>query len=104
MCARFSRAAKPADVRKEHGEWKVLGDDREMTDSAWSCQHFSLSNPKGETAGNLPELLRRVASAIEERQIDPMDLLDVTVHQEMTADGPWWSVTVYWSPDAEGAA
>jgi hypothetical protein len=31
--------------------------------------------------------------------IDPMDLLDVTISQEMTEHGPWWSATVYWSPD-----
>lgn len=31
-----------------------------------------------------------------------MELLDVTVSQETTADGPWWSVTVYWSDSAPG--
>ncbi len=36
---------------------------------------------------------------MERQQLDPMDILDVTVSQEMTEDGPWWSATVYWSPD-----
>jgi hypothetical protein len=41
-----------------------------------------------------------VATEIEKRDIDPMDLLDLTIHQEMTGDGPWWSAMVYWSPDS----
>jgi hypothetical protein len=30
-----------------------------------------------------------------------VELTDLTVLQEITADGPRWSVTVYWSPDSE---
>jgi hypothetical protein len=40
-----------------------------------------------------------MAAEIEARNLDPMDILDLTVSQEMTADGPWWSATIYWSPD-----
>ena len=69
-----------------------------MTDT-WSCRHFSLSNPENDGADDLPRLLRRIADMIEDHTIKPMELLDVTVKQEITADGPWWSVTVYWSPD-----
>jgi hypothetical protein len=69
-----------------------------MSDS-WSCKHFTMGNPRNEAPTNLPTLLRRIAAEIERREIDPMDLLDVTIHQEMTEDGPWWSVSVYWSPD-----
>jgi hypothetical protein len=69
-----------------------------MTDR-WSCKHFSLSNGEHDGAGDLPRLLRRIADMIEERAIKPMDLVDVCVKQEMTADGPWWSVSVYGSPD-----
>ena len=28
-----------------------------------------------------------------------MEINDLTVHSEVTGDGPWWSVTVYWTPD-----
>ena len=47
----------------------------------------------------MPRLLRRVADEIEARGIDPMDILDPTVSQDITEDGPWWSVTFYWQPD-----
>jgi hypothetical protein len=65
----------------------------------WSCQHFSLANPVNRGTDDLPKLLRRVATEIERHHIKPMEVLDVTIHQEMAGDGPWWSATVYWSPD-----
>jgi hypothetical protein len=65
----------------------------------WSCQHFSLGNPRKDGASDLPRLLRRFADEIEIRQIKAMDILDLTVSQEMTEDGPWWSTSLYWSPD-----
>ena len=37
----------------------------------------------------------------EEYGIRPIDILDLTVPQEIIDEGPWCSVTVYWSPDAE---
>jgi hypothetical protein len=49
----------------------------------------------------MPKLLRRVATEIEKHHIKPMDLLDVTIPQGMTEDGPWQSVIVYWSPSTE---
>ena len=69
----------------------------------WSSQHFSLANPIDQGPTDLPRLLRRVADAIDERAIKPMEILDLTVSQEMTADGPRWSVTVYWSPEENSA-
>jgi hypothetical protein len=71
-----------------------------MTDrpESWSCHHFSLSNAAGSGQSDLPKLLRRVATAIEQRDIRPMDVMDITLSSEMTAEGPWWSATVYWSP------
>jgi hypothetical protein len=39
----------------------------------WSCQRFSLSNPSGADAGNLPLLLRRLAEQIEAQQIVSTD-------------------------------
>lgn len=47
-----------------------------------------------------PLLRSGVADLIEVEGITAMDLLDVVVHQDMTGDGPWWSVTVHWSPES----
>ena len=30
-----------------------------------------------------------------------MEILDLTISHEATREGPWWSGTVYWSPDRE---
>jgi len=65
--------------------------------SSWPSRHFSLSNPRDDGPTDLPRLLRRVADAIEEAGITPMEMLDLTLQYEMTENGPWWSVTVYWS-------
>mgnify|MGYP001460995583 CR=1 FL=1 len=65
-----------------------------------TCRTWALGNPEGKHASNLPMLLRRVADQMEYDGIEPMDILALTVEQEMTADGPWWSVQVFWQPDA----
>lgn len=72
-------------------------DDGQMSES-WTCQRFSLANAIDDRPNDLPHLLRRVADEMERQQVRPMDVLDLTVSSEMTADGPWWSVTLYWSP------
>ena len=41
-----------------------------------------------------------MADEIENLGLDPMDILNLTIAQEITEDGPWWSATLYWSPDA----
>lgn len=33
-----------------------------------------------------------------------VDILDLTVSNEIIEDGPWWSATLYWSPENEGSA
>ncbi len=68
-----------------------------MADS-WLARHFSLANAVDDRPADLPYLLRRVADEIERQEIDATDLLDVTISHEMTADGPWWSAHIYWSP------
>ena len=79
---------------------ETTGATQELTRSGGSpSRHVSLSNPLDDGAADLPRLLRRVADLIEAEGITAMEILDVVVHQEMTADGPWWSVTVHWSPD-----
>ncbi len=65
----------------------------------FECQHFSLANAHDDRPSDLPRLLRRIADEIEAREIAPMEILDLTISQETTEDGPWWSVTVYWSPN-----
>ena len=72
-----------------------------MTES-WTARRFSLANPQDGGAADLPKLLRRIADEIETRDLDPMNLLDLTISQEMTADGPWWSATLSWSPEGDG--
>ena len=67
----------------------------------WPVRHFSLSNPRDDGPADLPRLLRRLADAIEEAGISPMEMLDLNLHHEMTEDGPWWAVTVYWSPNSD---
>ena len=74
----------------------VNGDDDA---ASWSSRHFSLANARDDRPSDLPHLLRRVATAIEDHAITADELLDVTVSSEITAHGPWWSATVYWSPN-----
>jgi hypothetical protein len=69
----------------------------ESRDGHSSCSCFSLSNPKGRDEGNLPMLLRRVATRIAELGPDAM-ILDLTLSSEVTGSGDWFSVTVYYAP------
>ena len=63
-----------------------------------TCRHFSVANPRNDGPSDLPKLLRRLADDLELAEIDPVKVLDLTISEEMTEDGPWWSATVYWSP------
>lgn len=62
-----------------------FGHDEATTDK-WSFQHFSLAHPENRGASDLPKLLLRVATEIEKRQIESMDLLD--------GDDRGWSLVV----------
>lgn len=65
-----------------------------------SCKTWSLSNPFGpEYGANLPLLLRRVADQLDHDGFEPMDFLGLTVEEDMTEHGPWYSVSVFWAPD-----
>ena len=66
-------------------------------EDTWSCNHFSLANAVDDRPYDLPHLLRRVADAIDKRGIEPMEIQDLVVSKELDGDGPWWSVTLYWS-------
>ena len=63
-----------------------------MTES-WAIRHFSQANPAGDGQGDVPALLRRVASAIEE--LGDVKVEDITFGTEITAAGPWHHLTVY---------
>jgi hypothetical protein len=75
-----------------------------VAEPSWSCQHFTLSNLRGDRPDDLPHLLRRVADQIEAVGAEPMEILDLTVSQEMTTDGPAWSATFYWAPERSDAS
>lgn len=59
-----------------------------------------MANARDDRPGDLPHLLRRLATAIEDHAITGDQLLDVTISSEATFEGTWWSSTVYWSLQA----
>lgn len=66
----------------------------------FAARHVSLCNAyDGPHETDLPMLLRRVADMIEELEVQPMEILDLTIASEITENGPWWSATLYWAPD-----
>jgi hypothetical protein len=71
-----------------------------VSDEAFPSVHFSLANPRDDGATDLPRLLRRLADEIERRGIRPMEVITLTISEEITEEGPWWSGTLVWSPDA----
>jgi hypothetical protein len=60
---------------------------------AWSAKHFSQANPIGASQGDVPRLLRRVATTLD--KMGPIAVQDLILHTEVTGDGPWHSITVY---------
>jgi hypothetical protein len=64
-----------------------------MGTESWTVEHFSQANPRGGDQGDVPALLRRVADSIE--GLGPLDVQDLVLHTEVTEDGDWHSVTVY---------
>ena len=95
------RAAERVAPGRAIAEARPVANDNEQMESTSEprCRHVSMANPRGPEETNLPLLLRRVAKLIEDERIDPIDILDLTVSSEITENGPWWSVTVYWESD-----
>ena len=60
----------------------------------WTAQHFSQGNPAGPRQGDVPSLLRRVARTLE--KLGPLEVRDLVLHTEVTAEGPWHSLTIYY--------
>ena len=61
----------------------------------WTCRHFAQANPQEEGQDDVPALLRRVADSIE--SLGEVSVHDVTFHTEVTAEGSWHSMSVYFS-------
>lgn len=59
---------------------------------SFPSRHLSLSNPAGPGQDDVLALLRRVADSIEE--LGQVWVQDLVLHNEVTADGDWCSVTV----------
>lgn len=59
----------------------------------WTVNHFSQANPEGPEQADVPALLRRVADTIE--SLGGVEVMDLILHNEITADGDRPSFTVY---------
>ena len=58
-----------------------------------TAEHFSQANPAGPGQDNIPSLLRRVAESAG--AIGAVEVQDLILHTEVTDNGPWHSLTVY---------
>lgn len=65
-----------------------------MTSTDYKALHFSQANPAGPGQGDVPKLLRTIASTIE--TLGPITVADLILHTEVTVDGDWPSITVYY--------
>ena len=59
----------------------------------WTAEYFAQANPAGLGQDDVPALLRRVAKSLE--KIGPVDVQDLVLHKEVTADADWPTLTVY---------
>ncbi|MGY2032263.1 hypothetical protein [Nocardia gipuzkoensis] len=61
------------------------------------CQinHFSQSNPAGPGQGDVAALLRTIAASLA--QLGDVSVQDLVLHNEITSEGAWPSITVYYS-------
>jgi hypothetical protein len=65
----------------------------------WTTHHFSQANPKGSDQANVPALLRRIAESIE--LLGTIEVHNISFGTEMTENGPWHHITVYFDPVSE---
>jgi len=61
--------------------------------TSWTIRHFSQANPSGPGQGDVAALLRRVADSLD--QLGAIEVMDLVMHTEVTEDGMWPSLTVY---------
>lgn len=64
--------------------------------TTWTASHFSQANPRGRGQDHVARLLRRVARTIDE--LGDVRVVDLVMHNEVTEDGNWPSITVYYHP------
>jgi hypothetical protein len=79
-----------------------LGGMSETAPQCWTAKHFSQANPKGPGQGDVPALLRRAADTIE--HLGEVDVVDLIMHTEVTEDGDWHNLTVYFVDEERGQA
>lgn len=60
----------------------------------WTAHHFSQANPAGQGQEDVPALLRRVADTIE--SLGEIRIMDLVMHNEITAEGDWPSIIAYY--------
>ena len=65
----------------------------DVSKASWTIRHFSQANPRGDGQGDVAALLRRVADSLD--QIGAVEVMDIVMHTEVTEDGTWPSLTVY---------
>ncbi|MET9027679.1 hypothetical protein ABZW96_18985 [Nocardia sp. NPDC004168] len=66
-----------------------------MAGMQYQINYFSQSNPAGQGQEDVAKLLRTVAASIEE--LGDVSIQDLVLHNEITSDGVWPSITVYYS-------
>lgn len=66
-----------------------------MKPESWNAEHFSQANPEGPGQDDVPALLRRVAETLE--SCGRIEVQDLVIHHEVTEDGMWPSITVYFT-------
>jgi hypothetical protein len=79
--------------------WHPVGMPDSPVPGSWTVRHFSQGNPKGEGQADVPALLRRVASTIE--SLGAIEVHDITFSTEITEDGSWHHLTVYFDFDQQ---
>ncbi|TDB69905.1 MULTISPECIES: hypothetical protein [unclassified Micromonospora] len=65
----------------------------------YTIRHFSQGNPAGPTQDDVPALLRRLADTIED--LGPVWIQDIVLHNEITAEGDYYSFTVYYHEESD---
>jgi len=70
------------------------GDVTTADSGEWRAYHFSQANLSGSGQADVPALLRRVAATIE--GMGAITIMDIVMHNDVNADGDWYSLTVYY--------
>lgn len=88
------RHAEGPAVLSSTASGAIVQDARMNVSGDWTAHHFSQANPAGRGQEDIPALLRRVADTIE--GLGEVQIMDLVMHNEITAEGDWPSMTVYY--------